>query len=282
MGMRRNADAGQGAGGEGDAGKTGDEAGAKAAEEATKKAAGAAGEDGGDADEKKAAADKARKAAEFYDTMNARYRGDPKFKEKFDRMMRGEDDEAPAKGGKEPTETEKLQAKIAELEGGLTGLQQALKDGADLSTRTGINQTYHQQFSNLASEAGYVPGSPDFNILFRNARSFGLDIAEKHGLMKENGEPDVLKAYKPKFMEEAFKMAHQEMERIGYDPKVRRAKLEMERQEADRKKKDAELDKILSPENLKGGSAARGKALQKAFNHRMREIGINPANLRLK
>lgn len=215
----------------------------------------------------------AEKAVQVYESLNKRYKTDPTFRDKFDKIWAGvKEDEGRADeddGDLEPIE--QLQRELAaakEMIAKTTGEIEELRNiyGYDKLSgrREGINRQYENDFRKMAEKVGYDPGSDAYETLYADVLREGRTLAKKFGLTSNDGSADPLKEYSPEFLKEAFDNSFDRHKRAGFADAWQRKK------RADGEKRNEvqdELSQYFDPKKMKTPEG-RAAALEKAFKHK--------------
>lgn len=209
-----------------------------------------------------------------FKAMNDRYLNDPRFKEQFDAAWEGkkmaeeirkvessiDNDLDPVSMlknelGKANESARKLQERLDMVEG-------TYVHDKTTQQRQELALKYEDAFMELASRAGYEPGSEGYDFLFTKAEKEGYNIAKSLGV-------NLFEGYHPKIVQKAFNAALDKLKKAGFDDAwQKRQQALRESQESKRREREQSdgpsLSKFFTKEVLKerGGY---GKAMEAAF-----------------
>lgn len=215
-----------------------------------------------------------------WDSVTQRYNSDPDFKKQFDAAWDKRSAEAKEEDGKEQSPDKVMDAKLRELGSKLEEqnkkvdqLNNVLNYNSVVGARTGISQSYREEFDRLATDAGFTMDSPAYNAIFKSATQEGYRLAAKYQLVNEHGAPDPLLKFTPKLTEESFNIALDEFNQMGYDVKEQQRKETLKSQQLSAKKEEDWMKPYLDPKKLKTQSE-RASAAESAFEEFLRRGGV--------
>jgi hypothetical protein len=226
------------------------------------------------------------KVKEEYDRLNGRYNKDPKFKEVFDKAWKGDFNFDTVHNEKKREESEeadpvaKLQQELKETREKLEKIDNVMAIDRVSGARSSINAKYDDHFEGLAKTEGYKPGTEAYELLYNNAVRYGLQLANKYGLVNDSGVPDPLLKFNPDLIKEAFDVAHDKFKKAGYDVRDHERKKYLEQKKNSHKKEEDKYAKYFDPKNLKTVSD-RARAIETVLKLKMKEAGVDPDDFKM-
>lgn len=218
----------------------------------------------------------AQEKARRYDDMNRRYLEDNDFRSKFDaawerRQLEKEVKrvEASIDSDTDPvtllkSELQKSQEESLRLQQRLGQLENNYTEDRQINNQREISLRYEDEFMEMASKAGYEPGTEAYEILFTKAEKEGYNVAKALGV-------NLFDQFNPKIVRKAFDAALGKMKKAGFDDAwQKRQQVLKQEQEQKRQQKQSDgpnLDKFFTKEILKQRNGP-AKAMEAAFNAR--------------
>lgn len=228
-----------------------------------------------------------KEKANKYDQIQTKYQQDAKFRDVLNKAWSGDYGaeaqrevekavKSNAEGDLTAKELNELKTRLADYESKLGVLANNFIGDKVSGERKQINYQYEETFAELAEAEGFKYGSPEYNVLFKNAVAEGNKLAQKYNLVDKNGIADPLLKYNKNLIQEAFKNAIDEFKSMGYDVKERQRQLSEQRRKEQFQRKEDEFKKILDSNKEKLRTThGRGKFLEDFFRKRLNEEGAS-------
>ncbi len=234
-----------------------------------------------------------------FELLDKQYRTNPQVKQVMDKIINGEPDRISdifkaeenakkeeirtAEGKGDTSEVAVLKNDLAQIRSAFDGMKQMLETNHVIGARGEIEQSYQNEFSKLASDAGFDKSFSGYSELYDLSRLESQKLATEFGLVVKDGNgnqvPDLLLGYKPELLKKAFDKAKVRLKSLGFD--VVNAKRDaMVNEKRTRQNELRETIKSAFTSDQKLTRQEVKSRLNNLFEMRLRQKGLSLADLK--